>query len=583
MSNADLIRVLRGVTIVAEKIVAKNGPDVMQKFQRAMYHASELALAFREISTDLTERKTVETVPTTHDFSNSTMNDFQYDKKAENFDISSMNQSSMKAENIPPANKHDELKYPNTQINDDLIGFSRVQFTDSSSSLLEENVTTIMRERSVPSTQISRMWGFGSVAVRMAAGAAADNVSRLVTGADGSSSRLSEENAERLAEALCRMRGAALKLGQMLSIQEDAVLPPALRKALDRVRQNADYMPKRQLEHQLSSQLGSQWRSNFSEFNDLPIAAASIGQVHKAKLLDGTDVVLKIQYPGVADSIESDLNNLKRLVTMTNLLPPGLFIDSIIKVAREELAEECNYTMEAESQIKYRDLVLNDDILKKYTNVPLVYPHLSTNRVLTSTFVQGIPIDRTIQLSQPLRNAIARTILYKTIRFMQTDPNYANFLYDHDSRIINLIDFGAARTYPKTFVDGYMKLVWSAANSDKQSIIDVSKVLGFLTGDESPEMMAAHAEAGMVVGEPFLLDAPFNFAESNMSQRIGSYGGIFMKYRLTPPPSEAYSLHRKLAGAFLLCIKLKAIIPCRDLLIDAYKSYPFDTITTPPP
>ena len=79
----------------------------------------------------------------------------------------------------------------------------------------------------------------------------------------------------------------------------------------------------------------------------------------------------------------------------------------------------------------------------------------------------------------------------------------------------------------------------------------------------------------MVVGEPFVSHEPFNFAESKMTQRIGQYGGVFMKYRLTPPPTEAYSLHRKLAGAFLLCIKLKAVIPCRDLLEDAYKAYPF--------
>ncbi len=96
------------------------------------------------------------------------------------------------------------------------------------------------------------------------------------------------------------------------------------------------------------------------------------------------------------------------------------------------------------------------------------------------------------------------------------------------------------------------------------------------TGDEAPEMIDAHVEAGMVVGEPFITDGPFDFENSKMTQRIGKYGGIFMKYRLTPPPSEAYSLHRKLAGAFLLCIKLKAVIPCRDLLVDSYTSYVFD-------
>jgi aarF domain-containing kinase len=137
------------------------------------------------------------------------------------------------------------------------------------------------------------------------------------------------------------MRGAALKLGQMLSLQDETALPPSLSKALERVKQSADYMPKRQLEAQLVSQLGADWRSKLLEFEEVPLAAASIGQVHRAKLLDGTEVAMKIQYPGVAESIDSDLSNLKRLVQMTNLLPPGLFVDKIIEVASVELKAEC--------------------------------------------------------------------------------------------------------------------------------------------------------------------------------------------------------------------------------------------------
>ena len=206
-------------------------------------------------------------------------------------------------------------------------------------------------------------------------------------------------------------------------------------------------------------------------------------------------------------------------------------------------------------------------------------------------------------------------------RFIQSDPNFANFLYDDSKRTINLIDFGAARAYSKEFVDGYMKLVWAAANEDKQTILEVSQDLGFITGDETPEFtrgkpflnldfvffrltltdvcmyvcmyqriryqfhsfyvfvnlyLAAHVEAGLIVGEPFLKDEPFDFANSHLTAKLGQYGGTFLKYRLTPPPTEAYSLHRKLAGAFLFCIKLKANIRCRDILADVYATYQFE-------
>jgi len=646
----DIIRVLRGASLVAEKMAIRHGPEVLKKIERVAFHAMELAEAIQGFSTEPMQKKDkgnaecnstkspppptssppqspppsptqsppsptqqpmyytpqplaptyhIDDVPVSTPKSDSPVAS-QYSKSTSSNSSSVL--PTMDAKNVssnykltePYAEEHNQelshndtvISPPATKPNQDLIGFSKVDESESRIAFSPDKdpsyVGTVMRERSVPSTQLSRMWGFGSLAVRMAGAAAANNVSRIVSGGDASASGISEENAERLAETLCRMRGAALKLGQMLSIQDDAVLPPALRRALERVRRNADYMPRRQLESQLTSELGVDWKKLFSEFQEVPIAAASIGQVHRARLLDGSDVVLKIQYPGVGESIESDLNNLKRLVTMTNLLPSGLFVDQIIKVARDELSEECDYNTEMKSQIRYRALVQADDVLRKVAFVPQVYPELCTNRILTSDYVRGVPIDTTTQLPQTYRNAIARTVLYQTIRelfswrFMQTDPNYANFLYDHDARSINLIDFGAARSYSKTFVDGYMELVWAAANRDEHTVVEQSKRLGFLTGDESPEMIQAHVDAGMVVGEPFLKDGPFNFDDSNMTKRISQYGSVFMKYRLTPPPTEAYSLHRKLAGAFLLCIKLKANIPCRDLLADVYRSYPFD-------
>ena len=121
-----------------------------------------------------------------------------------------------------------------------------------------------------------------------------------------------------------------------------------------------------------------------------------------------------------------------------------------------------------------------------------------------------------------------------------------------------------------------MKLVWAAANNDTNTILEVSKTLGFLTGDESIEMLDAHSEAGLVVGEPFLSDEEFDFAGSKLTQRIGKHGSTFVKFRLTPPPPEVYSLHRKLAGAFLLCIKLEAKISCRDILVNVYENYKFN-------
>ena len=177
--------------------------------------------------------------------------------------------------------------------------------TDSKVQSQGQKRKFVPRERAVPSNSVSRALGFAGLGASLLLGTAKDSIGRAWRGSgnngntssiqpDGTgdsnstavySSFLSESNAERLAEALCRMRGAALKLGQMLSIQDENVMPPQFQAALERVRAGADVMPRRQLEKVLNSELGSEWRERVQEFDDQPLAAASIGQVHGADVL----------------------------------------------------------------------------------------------------------------------------------------------------------------------------------------------------------------------------------------------------------------------------------------------------------
>lgn len=151
----------------------------------------------------------------------------------------------------------------------------------------------------------------------------------------------------------------------------------------------------------------------------------------------------------------------------------------------------------------------------------------------------------------------------------QTDPNYANFLYDPIRDVIGMIDFGAAKTFRKEFTDTYGELVLACANGDGQSIIRHSVNLGFLTGDESKPLLDAHIAAGMVVGRPFARDGLYDFGDnSTMTRELVSLGGSMIHNRLTSPPPEAYALHRRLSGAFLVAMKLKAKVPCRELLLE---------------
>ncbi|BAT95206.1 Protein ABC transporter [Vigna angularis] len=443
------------------------------------------------------------------------------------------------------------------------------------------------RERKVPATPFSRALGFAGLGAGLAWGTLQESAKRLAFGtpiSQGNQSALSpflsEKNAERLALALCRMRGAALKIGQMLSIQDESLVPAPILAALEIVRQGADVMPKSQLNEVLDSELGPGWSSKLISFDYEPIAAASIGQVHQAVMKDGMQVAMKIQYPGVADSIDSDIDNVKLLLNYTNLIPKGLYLDRAIKVAKEELSRECDYRLEAANQKRFRDLLAGIDGFY----VPIVVDAISSRRVLTTELVFGITIDKVASLDQETRNHIGKKLLELTLmelfvfRFMQTDPNWGNFLFDEATKIINLIDFGAARDYPKVFVDDYLRMVLACANGDSDGVIEMSRRLGFLSGMESDVMLDAHVQAGFIVGLPFSRSGGFDFRSNNITQSISHLGATMVKHRLTPPPDEAYSLHRKLSGAFLACIKIGAVVPCRELLLEVYKHYKFGDV-----
>ena len=465
--------------------------------------------------------------------------------------------------------------------------------TDASPVVLKDG-TFQPRERSVPSNSVSRALGFGTLGLKLIFGTAMDslkNAPNLVTRFSSKktvessllteeSLMLSEKNAERLANALCHMRGAALKLGQMLSLQDENILPPRFQAALDKVRAGADVMPRKQLESVMKENLGKNWRDEFVEFDDTPMAAASIGQVHAATLAGDEQVVLKVQYPGVAKSIESDIDNLMRLIRIANVLPKGMYVENATAVAKKELALECDYRYEMGAQERFRGLVQHDPECYGVFYVPKVYPQLCTERILVTERVHGVHIDKVAEYPQEIRDRVGTRLLQLTLKelyewcYMQTDPNWGNFLYDDTTGILNLIDFGAAKEYPEEFVENYLEMVHACAVKDEEEVIRRSLQLGFLTGDESPTMLKAHVEAGILVGEPFRTEGLHEFGgRTSMTKRVTELGSVMLKHRLTPPPDESYSLHRKLSGAFLACIKLKARVPCKDLFTTARQRF----------
>jgi aarF domain-containing kinase len=447
--------------------------------------------------------------------------------------------------------------------------------TSASLGQTQTQVPYEMRESRVPESRFGRLWQYGGLATSMAFGAVGEGFKRFTgSGADGSL-MLSEANMNRLVAKLSKMRGAALKLGQMMSFQDSKVLPATINTILQRVQDSADYMPPSQRNQVLVRSLGENWRDLFSNFEERPFAAASIGQVHKATLAsNGKDVAVKVQYPGVRNSIDSDLNNLSLLLTASRLLPKGLYLDKTIANARTELGWECDYEREAEACIRFKQLLSEEQATFA---VPEVYLEACGTDVLTAEFMHGKGVTKIADLTQTERDWIGTHVLRLCLRelmewrFMQTDPNWTNFLYNRSAQKLELLDFGASRDFPSKFIEPYVSLLIAASKGDRDTCRDRSIELGYLTGHESNEMLAAHVDSILTLSEPFNETAPevYDFEDQTITDRVRANIGLMLRERMAPPPEETYSLHRKLSGAFLLCARLKSKIRTRDMFADA--------------
>ncbi|GAA5943087.1 protein kinase COQ8 [Sporobolomyces koalae] len=436
-----------------------------------------------------------------------------------------------------------------------------------------------LRSSKVPSSRLGRLMHYGGLAAGLGFGMASEALRRSTSRSSPTGEQpgllMSEANIERLVSKLSKMRGAALKLGQFLSIQDTKLLSPQLEAVLHRVQNSANYMPEWQTERVLVQDLGPDWRSHFEKFDVRPFAAASIGQVHRAtfspespladKYGKSLELAVKIQFPGVRESISSDLSNLKWLLLATAVLPRGLYLDNTLKVLERELIEECNYEREAHFGTRMGALIQSSQLARDFA-VPQVVQELSGPMVLTTEMMAGKPLKAALDVSQEKRDWIGTRILDLCLhelfefRIMQTDPNWSNFLYNERTQKIELIDFGASQEYSHEFIDLYGNLLASAVREDRHESIRYSQELGYLTGEENEEMIDAHLTSLFALATPFRPTAPCPFPFGTLGPQITSTVRsqipIMLRHRLTPPPEETYSLNRKLSGAFLLCERL---------------------------
>lgn len=428
------------------------------------------------------------------------------------------------------------------------------------------------RHRSVPASRIGRLGGFTRLAGGIAGGILGEGAKRL---ANGERPRLDQliltpGNARRLADRLAHLRGAAMKLGQMISMDAGDLLPPELAEILSRLRERADFMPPRQLEKVLAEEWGKDWRRKFRRFEPRPIAAASIGQVHRAMTPDGRMLAIKVQYPGVAQSIDSDVDNVASLLKLTGLLPPELDIAPLLAAAKEQLREEADYEREGEMMMRFRSMLEG----REQFVVPELDTDLTTPRILAMSFEEGSPIETLADEPQDIRDeAFAHLIelvgreLFDS-KLMQTDPNFANYRWQAKTGRIVLLDFGAAREVSDGLSNDYRTLINAGLAEDREAVLQAAIEAGFVNPvavERHPERMRKAVDiivTQMAQGEkldfgdrafvPEIRDTVMPIAQDRQSWHL--------------PPAETLFVQRKVSGTALLGARLKARVDVRGIV-----------------
>jgi predicted unusual protein kinase regulating ubiquinone biosynthesis (AarF/ABC1/UbiB family) len=416
----------------------------------------------------------------------------------------------------------------------------------------------------VPGSRLARLAAVGSLASGVAGGMVAEGLRRV---ARGERPRLGDmlltpANARRVADQLARLRGAAMKVGQLLSMDAGDLLPPELAEILSLLRADARPMPMSQVVAALEAGWGPGWDQGFERFSFTPLAAASIGQVHRARLRDGREVAVKIQYPGVRRSIDSDVDNVAGLLRLSGLLPRDIDLEPLMAEARRQLHAEADYRQEAAHLEAFRALLGDAPGFA----LPAVIGELSGDAILTMSFIPGEPVESLAGHPAAERDRVV-TLLFELLfrelfefHLLQSDPNFANYRYDPASGRLGLLDFGATRAYGRPLVDAYASLLAAGMAEDRPALEAASLRIGYFGAAIPPSRRAAVVELFRMACEPLRHAGPYDFRLSDLSLRMSRAGLALGRERdfWHTPPADALFLHRKMAGLYLLAARLGA-------------------------
>jgi predicted unusual protein kinase regulating ubiquinone biosynthesis (AarF/ABC1/UbiB family) len=433
-------------------------------------------------------------------------------------------------------------------------------------------MTKKYNERKVPSGRIARFAKLGGLASAVAGNIVKGATKQIFSGQRPSltQSLLNIDNAISITTRLAHMRGAAMKIGQLLSMDAGELLPAEWEPILSRLRQEADPMPKAQLIKTLETSWSKDWHQKFSYFSFAPIASASIGQVHRATLKDGRQLAIKVQYPGVRESIDSDIDNVMSLLKLSGVLPKNIDLTSLLADAKIQLKNEANYLQEAEFLNAYRVNLRNDPRFI----VPFVVDELTDQNVLAMEYIEGSPITDISTMSTGIVDLVCTQLMHLTYeelfthKLMQSDPNFANFLYQSDTQKIVLLDFGACRHISQHTSAHYLAMADAMQRQDTNDMRSALYSLGLVDNNMSAAAIDTVLKACFEASDCLQSDTGYNLKKQQLIKRIQeiSMPLVTDKTAAASPIFEVALVNRKITGIILLANKLGATLDFKSAL-----------------
>lgn len=411
------------------------------------------------------------------------------------------------------------------------------------------------RSGKIPSSVLGRTGRLLLSGAKIATREVAGRIAAKVSDAPESSKLATKvRQTQELVQTLSQLKGAAMKAGQLLSLELSDLLPPEVTEVLRQLHDAGTFMPFDQVRWILGRELGAEKLSQLEELSPQPVAAASIGQVHKA-MLNGKPVAVKVQFPGVAKTIDADLGVLRKIAgTYLQLQGKDIDLDEMFAELALGLKKEADYRIEAAYAKKYAAVLTDPRFV-----VPQVVEDFSTERVITLSFEEGIRLHDWLKGAEDIEwfcEAVLDLIVQEffTNGLVQTDPNYGNFLCRPKERKIVLLDFGATNEYPVAFRREIQELMKIAVEGDEAKLVELTCKYGLMDARESDEVKRLYLEMMRHVAAMFKGDVqPFDYADETFLLEIRQASMAFVgAVEYSAPARQVIFLNRKLGGMFHL-------------------------------